>query len=100
MQFVLIAYDSENGRNGGRDAARPAHLEKVNELQESGMLLLGGPFVEGDQIIGSMLVLEADSRAAIDAYLATEPFNTQGVWEQITVQECRVGDAYLTKLRG
>lgn len=99
MQFVLTAYDSEYGRNGGRDAARSAHMENVNGLEQSGMLRLGGPLVEGDEIIGSMMLLEADSRAAVDAYLATEPFNSQGVWEQITVQQCRVLDAYLTKLR-
>jgi uncharacterized protein YciI len=98
VQFVVIGWDGPDAAPR-RDAARPAHLAKMAELREAGTLLLGAVLTEGDGIAGSLLVLDVESRAEVDAYLEAEPLNTEGAWERVTVQSCRVGDAYLERLR-
>jgi uncharacterized protein YciI len=100
MQFMVLGWDgTDAGATARRDAARPAHMAKIAELRENGRLLLGTPLLEGERIIGSMVILDADSRAWVDDYLANEPLNTEGVWERVVVQQCRVADPYLERLR-
>ena len=65
MQFMIIAYDGtdEEARNR-RTAARPAHIDGVKLLKESGKLIAGGAILDdAEQMIGSTLYGEFDSRS-------------------------------------
>ena len=42
------------------------------------------------KIKGSVLVMEFPSRAALDAYLETEPYVTEHVWERVEVEVMNV----------
>lgn len=100
MQFMVLGWDgTDEGAAARRDAARPAHVASVAELRESGKVLMGGALLDGDRIIGSLLVLDMESQAEVDEYLANEPLNTQGVWERVVVHPYRVSDYYLERLR-
>jgi len=40
---------------------------------------------DGETPVGSLFVLEADNRAAIDAFTASDPYRIHGVWENLDV---------------
>jgi uncharacterized protein YciI len=40
---------------------------------------------DGETPVGSLFILEADSRAAIDAFTNCDPYHVNGVWEMVEV---------------
>ena len=84
MQFIVKAYDGE-GMLEKRMAVRPRHLEGMNELGKH-IICAGGLLDDAGKMKGSVLVLEFDSRAELDDYLASEPYITDGVWEKVEVE--------------
>ena len=50
-------------------------------------LVMSGPLVEDDgtTLKGSLLVVEADSRAEVTAFNQADPFTDAGVWEAVTI---------------
>jgi len=52
----------------------PAHEAHLHEGIAAGMLLMGGP-----SATGGFLILRAESREALDAFLARDPFRTNGL---------------------
>ena len=91
MQFLLIAYDGTDAQAPARrEAARPAHITRVTELKEAGHIRIGGAILdEGGAPVGSAAVFEFDSRAELDRYLETDPYVTEGVWQDITISPYR-----------
>jgi uncharacterized protein YciI len=56
---------------------RPAHRERLAELAADGQLLAAGPWSDDT---GALLVFSVDSRDALDAILAADPYySTPGV---------------------
>ena len=84
MQFIVKAYDGE-GMLEKRMAVRPRHLEGMNKLGKH-IICAGGLLDDAGKMKGSVLVLEFDSRAELDDYLASEPYITEGVWEIVEVE--------------
>lgn len=84
MQFIVKAYDGE-GMLEKRMAVRPRHLEGMNKLGKH-IICAGGLLDDVGKMKGSVLVLEFDSRAELDDYLASEPYITEGVWEIVEVE--------------
>ena len=84
MQFIVKAYDGEEMLEK-RMAVRPRHLEGMNTLGKH-IICAGGLLDDAGKMKGSVLVLEFDSRAELDDYLASEPYITEGVWETVEVE--------------
>ena len=84
MQFIVKAYDGE-GMLEKRMAVRPRHLEGMKKLGKH-IICAGGLLDEEGRMKGSALVLDFDSRDALDAYLAAEPYVAEGVWEKVEVE--------------
>ena len=84
MQFIVKAYDGE-GMLEKRMAVRPRHLEGMKKLGKH-ILCAGGLLDDEGRMKGSVLVLEFDSRAELDGYLASEPYVTEKVWETVEVE--------------
>lgn len=84
MQFIVKAYDGEEMLEK-RMAVRPRHLEGMNKLGKH-IICAGGLLDDAGKMKGSVLVLEFDSRAELDDYLASEPYITEGVWETVEVE--------------
>jgi uncharacterized protein len=79
-----------------RIAARPAHLARLQALQDQGRLLLAGPFPAVDATdpgaagyTGSLIVAEFDTLAAARVWADADPYLAGGVFEQISVQTFR-----------
>lgn len=92
MQFVITAYDGKDeDALDRRLAAREAHLEGANRLKATGQLIAGGAVLdESEKMIGSVMFVEFDSKAELDQWLATDPYVTGNVWQDISVQQIRL----------
>ena len=88
MQFMIKAYDGE-GMLEKRMAVRPRHLEGMKRLGKQ-IICAGGLLDEEGRMKGSALVMEFENRAALDAYIANEPYVVEGVWQKIEVETMNV----------
>jgi len=92
MQFMITAYDgTDPDASERRSKARPAHLEGAAELRDKGHLIAGGAILgDNDNMIGSTMYVDFDSREELDAWLLNDPYVTGGVWEDISIQRIRL----------
>ena len=88
MQFIIKAIDGENMLEK-RMAVRPRHLEGMKQLGRQ-IICAGGLLDEEGRMKGSVLVVEFPDRAALDAYLASEPYVLEHVWEKVEVDTMNV----------
>ena len=88
MQFVIKAYDGPDMLEK-RMKVRPRHREGMNKMSRH-IICAGGMLDEEGKMKGSVLVLEFDSRAELDAYLAQEPYVLEHVWDRIEVDPMNV----------
>ncbi len=73
-----------------RMAAREAHLVEARRLKAAGHILQAGAMLDDAQrMIGSVLLVAFASRADVDQWLATDPYVTGGVWQDIEVKPFR-----------
>ena len=87
MLFVLTAFDRP-GAPDLRLQVRPAHLEDLEG--KAAQIKAGGPLLEqDDQPMGSMLVVEADDRAAAETFAAGDPYRERGVSERVEIRPWR-----------
>jgi uncharacterized protein len=64
------------------------HRAFVEDQESQGItVILSGPLQsdDGELMTGSLFVLEASDRAAIDAFVANDPFTLQGVWDEVRI---------------
>ena len=88
MQFLVKAYDGPNMLEK-RMEVRPRHLEGMKKLGRQ-IIVAGGLLDEEGKLKGSALVMEFPDRAALDEYLAGEPYVQEGVWQKIEVEPMNV----------
>jgi len=92
MQFMVTAYDGkDDGALDRRMSVREAHINGANQLKEAGHLIAGGAILdEAEQMIGSTMFVEFDSKAELDQWLASDPYVTGNVWQDISVLPIRL----------
>jgi hypothetical protein len=82
--FVWIGRDGPGGLEARR-RERPAHLERLRELDRVGRIRFAGPLRDADgEPRGSVIVFDAPDLEAARAYAAGDPYATGGVfasWE-------------------
>ena len=92
---MLYAFISEDlpGTLDQRLAARPAHLERLQQLRDAGRLLLAGPHPAIDSedpgpagFTGSLVVAEFDSLEDARAWADADPYVNAGVYRQVVVK--------------
>ncbi|MBX6358169.1 MAG: hypothetical protein IRZ05_20265 [Micromonosporaceae bacterium] len=96
MFFLVVAYDhpGPEGRQR-RAAARERHLAQA-KMNLSVRPVFGASILDDDgEMIGSMLVMDAASRAELDAWLRVEPYVVEDVWRDVSVHPCQVPPAFL-----
>jgi uncharacterized protein YciI len=77
MLFVIIALDKP-GAGDLRAATRPKHLDYLAATKQA---KLGGPFLDANgNMIGSLVVLEADTLQAAQDWAANDPYQKAGVF--------------------
>lgn len=92
MFYAIVGQDVPDSLER-RLAARPAHLERLQALQQAGRLLLAGPFPAIDSndpgaagFTGSLIVAEFDSLAAAQAWADADPYVAAGVYAGVAVK--------------
>ena len=92
MLYAIIGRDVPNSLSK-RLSVRPAHIARLQTLQDAGRLLLAGPFPAVDAIdpaaagfTGSLIVAEFSSLAEAETWAQADPYLTTGVYEQVTVK--------------
>ncbi len=85
MHYVVIGRDK--GAGALRREERPAHLDYVGTRQH--LIVYAGPLIEDGRMIGSLFVFDMADRAALDAYLAADPYFTRPIFETIEIYESR-----------
>ncbi|WP_299618087.1 YciI family protein [Pelagibius sp.] len=84
MTFVLYCVDKA-GHGHVRAENRPAHLEYLKSNLER--LLIAGPMTsdDGESVTGSVIIIDADDRAAAEAFAAGDPYAKAGLFESVTI---------------
>jgi len=92
---VLYAIISEDALNSldKRMSARPAHIARLQELQNAGKLVLAGPHPAHDTenpgeagFTGSLIVAEFDNLPAAKQWADADPYIDAGVYAKVTVK--------------
>lgn len=93
-QFTLIAQDyTDDGALERRMGCREAHLDGLRELYQQGHFISGGVMLDDNgKMIGSNAHFQFEDREAMDAWLATEPYVKERVWEHIDIREIKLFD--------
>ena len=92
MLYAIIATDVANSHEA-RLAARPAHLERLQQLKAAGRIVLAGPHPAIDSndpgaagFTGSLVVAEFESLIDAQAWAAADPFVAAGVYANVSVK--------------
>ena len=95
MLYAIVGEDREDSL-AARLAARPAHLERLQALQNAGRLILAGPYPAIDSadpgpagFTGSLIVAEFASLDAAQAWADADPYVAAGVYARVTVKPFR-----------
>lgn len=95
MLYAIVAEDVVDSLER-RQAARPAHLARLETLQAEGRLILAGPCPAIDSpdpgpagFSGSLIVAEFDSLEAARHWAEVDPFVSAGVYARVVVRPFR-----------
>jgi uncharacterized protein YciI len=93
--YAIIARDVEDSLEA-RLAARPAHLARLQRLQDAGRLLLAGPHPAIDSedpgpagFTGSLVIAEFPDLDAAQAWADEDPYAVAGVYAEVQVKPFR-----------
>ena len=82
MQFMVYCLDKP-GALEVRMANRPKHVEYLTSYNDK--LIFAGPLLDGETMMGSLLVLELADRAEMDKFLANDPYAKAGLFQSVSV---------------
>lgn len=95
MLYCIVADDVPDSLEK-RAGARPAHLERLQALQDEGRLLLAGPFPAIDApdsgpagFTGSLIVAEFATLADAQRWADADPYRAAGVYRDVSVRPFR-----------
>jgi len=92
MLYAILCEDVDNSLPL-RQQARPAHLERIQQLVDAGRLLAAGPHPALDTedpgeagFTGSLIIAEFDSLEAATAWADSDPYVDAGVFRRVVVK--------------
>lgn len=92
MLYAIISEDTADSLEK-RLSVRPAHLMRLQELQDAGRLVLAGPHpsIDSDNpgaagFTGSLVVAEFDSLTDAQQWADIDPYINAGVYAKVTVK--------------
>jgi uncharacterized protein YciI len=95
MLYVILGEDVPDSLDRRRQA-RPAHLQRIEELRDAGRLLIAGPCPAIDApdpgpagFTGSLIVAEFASLEAAQTWAESDPYVTAGVFAKVIVKPFR-----------
>lgn len=95
MLYMIQGTDTADSLDR-RLAARPAHVERLKQLQNQGRLLLAGPLPSVDShdpgpagFSGSLIIAEFESLEVARTWADADPYVTAGVYARVEVKPFR-----------
>lgn len=92
MLYAITGQDTSESLEK-RLAARPAHVARLQALQDEGRLILAGPFPSVDSndpgpagFSGSLIVADFSTLAAAVEWAQGDPYVSAGVYAQVEVK--------------
>jgi uncharacterized protein YciI len=92
MLYAIISEDVAESLEK-RLSARPAHIKRLQELQDAGRLVLAGPHpsIDSDNpgaagFTGSLVVAEFDSLTEAQQWANVDPYIDAGVYARVIVK--------------
>lgn len=92
MLYAIVGEDTPNSLEK-RLSVRPAHVQRLTQLQDAGRLLLAGPCPAIDSIdpgpagfSGSLIVAEFASLQEAQAWADADPYIAAGVYAKVSVK--------------
>lgn len=92
MLYSIVGIDVENSL-AQRKQARPAHLQRLEQLQSEGRLIIAGPNPAIDSedpgeagFTGSLIVAEFASLDAARTWAEADPYMEAGVYSRVDVK--------------
>lgn len=91
MPLFVVSCTDQEGTVEKRLAIRPQHLARLQKLNDEGRLIVAGamPKEPGNPqagFYGSTIIVDFDSREALDEWLQEEPFLKEGIYAHIDVK--------------
>ncbi len=92
QHFQVLAWDGSDAEAPARrQAAREAHLERARAGKASGQIIAGGPILNAEGgMIGSTMMVAMEDRAALDKWIADDPYTAGNVWQRFDIWPIRV----------
>lgn len=86
MHYLIICRDKP-GMEETRAATRPSHLEYLGSGNYPVNRVLGNPLSDenAQRMIGTFFIVEAKSRADVDAFTGGDPYSAAGIFESVEV---------------
>ncbi|BAN96375.1 MULTISPECIES: YciI family protein [Pantoea] len=92
MLYVIYAEDTADSLEK-RNSVRPAHLARLQLLQDEGRLIVAGPLPAVDSnepgpagFTGSVIVAEFSSLETAQSWANDDPYIAAGVYDKVTVK--------------
>ena len=86
MLFAILCQDKP-GHLQVRLDTRPDHVTYLNGLNEAGTLKFAGPFLDDEgNSNGTLVVVEAEDKAAAAALSAADPYTKAGLFESVDIR--------------
>ncbi|WP_170326081.1 YciI family protein [Ruegeria arenilitoris] len=79
MLIALIARDKDGALQTRLDN-RAAHLAYI---EETGVVSQAGPLLNGDAMIGSLVILEVEDMAAAEIWAENDPYAKAGLFQSV-----------------
>jgi uncharacterized protein len=83
MLYALICTDRP-GAGALRKSTRETHRAY---LQDTGVVVMAGPFLDPEgEMIGSLVVIDVDTRAEAEDWAAGDPYAKAGLFETVEIR--------------
>jgi uncharacterized protein YciI len=91
VHFVIHAVDRPDALATRAKHYRTHRIHLDDAGRHGVAVMTAGTLVatDGETPVGSLFVLEADNRAAIDAFIASDPYHVNDVWKHVEVHYYR-----------
>ncbi|MGQ1269624.1 YciI family protein [Acinetobacter baumannii] len=91
MPFFVLSCTDNDGTLEKRLAVRPQHIERLQKLDDEGRLVAAGAMPKDPNdpqtgFYGSTMIVEFDTREALDEWLKEEPFLKEGIYSHVDVK--------------
>jgi len=79
MLIALIARD----KNGALQTRLDNRADHLAYIEETGVVAQAGPLLDGDAMIGSLIILEVEDMAAAQSWANNDPYAKAGLFKSV-----------------